>query len=182
MKKYLLIKNQLLFWIMLLSIMIIILVFAGVVLYPAKDQKIVLSEVQEISENIRRHYAQKPDYWGLNTQTVVEKSLADQKQIRRGKIFSRIGREIIVGQDLNGSVVMPGQHFFVISIPNLSRDRCVEILSMPLDPSANLGLTNIVVASKDQTTELTWGKNLPISVEEASKICQSANTIGWRFE
>ncbi|MBE6451019.1 MAG: hypothetical protein E7016_03530 [Alphaproteobacteria bacterium] len=142
----------------------------------------LINELTSLSETIRTHYKTKPDYWGLSKQSVT--NIAPKNLIRNNKIISSIGKELVVGQNENGDMIMPSQRNFMISMNNLTRYACENILALEIADTNQYGLQKIVIRTATDTTEFEWGgKNpLPISQEEAKAHCKNKNSISWVFE
>ena len=92
--------------------------------------------------------------------------------LHHDKVISAIGREVILGQDADGNMVMPGQRNFMITIPNLSKTACVAMLSHPFKKEEHLGLLKIMLAVSDKTETFEWGGSnpLPITPKTATPI------------
>lgn len=141
-------------------------------------------ELTELAGNIREHYKVRPDYWGLDTTSALKNKLVPAAMLHHGKIISAIGREVILGQDAEGSMVMPGQRNFTITIPNLSKTACVAMLSHPFKKEEHLGLLKIMLEASDNTEMFEWGgtNSLPITKKTAEDFCKNKNNISWTFE
>ncbi|MBQ8870129.1 MAG: hypothetical protein IJ019_01985 [Alphaproteobacteria bacterium] len=144
--------------------------------------EIVKKEIISLSESIRDSYKSKPDYRGLNTESVAE--IAPQELKRKNKIVSSIGREFIVGQDENGSIIMPSQRVFMISINNLSKKSCEQIAVLNILENNLYGLQKVIIKNSDYQINFELGGEypLPITEENADKFCKNKNTVSWVFE
>lgn len=143
-----------------------------------------LTDIISLADNIHAHYEIRPDYWGLSTQSAIDNKLVPAGLLRGDKIVSAMGKNIIIGQDIDGNMVMPGSRQFMISISNISKSACLGLLTLPLTQQQNLSLTSVSVTSEDITTEFTWGGDLslPILEDTAKKYCKNHNTVSWTFE
>lgn len=141
-------------------------------------------EVFTLAEAIHNHYRVRPDYWGLNTQSAIDNKLVPDTLLRGGKVISSMGKEFIIGQDIEGNMVMPGTRQFMISVPNISKSACLGLLTIPVTQEQNLSLTAISLTSENVNTEFTWGGDLalPVSESTAKQYCKNHNTISWVFE
>lgn len=141
-------------------------------------------EVISLVDNIHSHYKVRPDYWGLNTQSSIKNKLIPDNLLRDDKIIGSIGKEFVIGQDIEGNMVMPGTRQFMISIPNISKSTCLGLLTIPVTQEQNLSLTAISITSENTTAEFTWSGDLalPISESTAKQYCKNHNIISWHFE
>lgn len=142
----------------------------------------VQDELFTLADKIRNHYKAKPDYWGLNNQSII--SVLPEKMARNNKIISSIGREFIVGQNEKGDTVMPSQRNFMITLSNLGKKACHKIAGITVDKESNLSLQKIIIRNANDFVEFEWGgKNLlPISDKDAKTYCDKKNSISWIFE
>ncbi len=141
-------------------------------------------ELSILVENIRNHYKIRPDYWGLDTASAIKNNLVPENMLRNDKIVSTIGREIVLGQDTDGNMVMPGQRSFMLTLPNLSKTACVNMLSQYFNEETHLGLLKISLTTQENTQEFEWGGTnpLPISKKTAKQFCKNKNSLSWVFE
>lgn len=165
---------------------VVLAVFFVWVLLPKNSQLYSVSqdELIALAGNVRNHYKIRPDYWGLNNESAVKNNLIPENMRRGQKAVSSLGREIIIGQDNEGNMVMPGGRNFMLTIANLSKPACLAMLSWRINPEANPGLIRIRLTETEKTTDFEWGGNpaLPISADMAKIYCKNRNTISWTFE
>lgn len=166
--------------VLLLVLVIIMLLQPG----QKKHFQTAHQELTELAGNIREHYKVRPDYWGLDTASALKNKLVPVSMLHHDKVISAIGREVILGQDADGNMVMPGQRNFMITIPNLSKTACVAMLSHPFKKEEHLGLLKIMLAVSDKTETFEWGGSnpLPITPKTAEDFCKNKNNISWIFE
>ena len=173
------------FWSFATTLVILSVVVLFVCL-PGQDTRFNAAhqELSVLVKNIRNHYKVRPDYWGLNTSNAIKNNLVPVDMQHDDKIISAIGREIILGQDVNGNMVMPGQRNFMITIPNLSKAACIEMISRPFSQEEHLGLLKVSLLAADNLQEFEWGGklSLPIEKKTAKEFCKNQNTISWIFE
>ncbi len=141
-------------------------------------------ELIDLANNIRNYYKVRPDYWGLDTASALKNGLVPEAMLHDDKIINAIGRKIILGQDAEGNMVMPGQRNFMITMLNLSKTACIAIMSLPLKPEQHLGLLKISLENADGTEEFEWGgaNPLPVTEKAAKQFCKNKNSVNWIFE
>lgn len=166
--------------------LLVLLIISVMFLLPSRKDTFATAheELVLLSANIRGHYSVRPDYWGLNNESAIKNKLIPPKILRGQKIVGSLGREILIGQDCEGNMVMPGTRYFMLTIENLSKKACIEMASSPFSTEEHFGLSKISIFNQEQTAEFEWGgkNSLPISVTEAEKYCQNRNSVSWVFE
>ena len=162
------------------------LLLAAIVLTPDKNKRISTAkqEISELSNKIRNHYKVRPDYWGLSTENAVKNNIIPPQMVHGNKIIGALGKEINVGQDADGSMIMPGGKRFMISVANIGKSACKAVLPDNLSHTENPALVNINLTAGNKTYIFEWGGELPLPVtpEQANKLCQNNNTISWIYE
>lgn len=142
-------------------------------------------EVQQLSTNIRRYYQNRPDFWGLDTQTVVEKAILPQNMSHQKGLQGFWGNPVLVGNGSEGAMLMPGSRTFDIVYKNLNRKQCMALAPYKFDEQFFMGLSYMVLI-KDNTQEtFTWDdkvKKLPITTAMAKEFCAENNHILWHFQ
>ena len=141
-------------------------------------------QLAQTANNIRLFYQTKPGYWGLNTDSVIKNNLYASGMLKDVKLYNAFGKPVIIGQDTEGNIVMPGSRNFVITFPELSKKECTAMAAFKLNERENLTLLQMVILTDGQRFDFTWGgKNpLPLTKTEAAKFCGSKNTVAWSFE
>ena len=172
-------------WLALIAAFSVLLILCTVML--SGDKQVfnkTLTDIISLADNIHAHYKIRPDYWGVSTQSAIDNKLVPARLLRGDKIVSSMGKNIIIGQDIEGNMVMPGSRQFMISISNISKSACLGLLTLPLTQQQNLSLTSVSVTSEDLTTDFTWGGDLSLPILEgtAKKYCKNHNTVSWIFE
>lgn len=120
----------------------VLLIIAGVWHAASRpNQRVIatMDNLAQLTENIRRNYKNRPDYWGLSTENVIQKQIAPTGMLRNGRLTSPVAAEISVGGDENGSMVMPGMRSFYIALKNLSKKDCVDSAVYPLSEKSSSG-------------------------------------------
>ncbi len=142
-------------------------------------------ELVQLNDNIRRHYQNKPDYWGLSTQTVIQKGIYPQDLLKNGKLTGFFGNEILVGHGENAEMLMPGARGFDIVYKDLNKKQCEELAAFRFDEKFWLGITGITLSNGKEQKYFTWSDKkhtLPISKNFVQTICGASNTISWHCE
>ena len=165
---------------------ITVLLLAAIFVAPNKTERISVAkqEISELSNKIRNHYKVRPDYWGLSTENAVKNNIIPPQMVHGNKIIGSLGKEINVGQDADGSMIMPGGKRFMISVANIGKSACKAVLPDNLSHAENPALVNINLIAGGKTYNFEWGGELPLPVtpELADKLCQNNNTISWIYE
>ncbi len=165
---------------------ITVLLLAAIFVAPNKTERISVAkqEISELSDKIRNHYKVRPDYWGLSTENAVKNKIIPPKMIRGNKIVGALGKEINVGQDEAGSMIMPGGKRFMITVANVGKSACKAVLPDNLSHAENPALVAVKLIAADKVYKFEWGGKLPlpITAEQANNLCQNNNTIAWIYE
>ncbi len=142
-------------------------------------------EVQQLSANIRHYYQNRPDFWGLDTQTVVEKGISPKSMSHQKGLQGFWGNPVSVGNGSEGTMLMPGSRTFDIVYKNLDRKQCMALAPYKFDETFFMGLSYMILI-KDNTQEtFSWDnpvKKLPITAAMAKEFCGTNNNILWHFE
>ena len=141
-------------------------------------------ELAQTAENIRLFYQTKPGYWGLNSDIVIKNNLEASGMLKEGKLYNAFGKPVIIGQDSEGSIVMPGTRYFMITFPELDKSECTAMAAFRLNERESLSLLQMEIVTGDKRFEFNWGGNpsLPITKTDAAKYCGKVNTVSLRFE
>lgn len=173
-------------FIILIVIAIAVGLTLGIYMATKPNQKLIqaANEVISLSEDIRKHYRNRPDYWRLNTETVVAEKIAPKNLVIDGKIKNSLDNEVLVGSGFDGAMVMPGTRSFDIVYKNLSKKDCVALASYSYNEEQKLGLLSISIKNDENISSFTWGgeNKFPISTENAKNHCENHSEIYWTFE
>lgn len=159
------------------------LLIIGLGLYACTaSQRIVLkniSDIFEISDEIRDKYTGKPDYWGLSTQTAINDNFIPKKFIRKDKIVLSSGDEILIGEGLNADVIMPRSMSFDIVLKGLNKAQCIAHGEAPISHEDQVKLLSISVVNNLGAYSFEWGGTykLPINKYALKDICADADNI-----
>ena len=142
-----------------------------------------INDIFLISDDIRAYFSNKPDYWGLSTSYVVTNSIIDKKFIDKNKITLKDGKEILIGNGINGDVVLPREESFDIILKKLNKSQCISYLEAKLNDTNQMKLESISVVNSISSTNFSWGsKNNPLPVKSytGKDFCiDENNTIIW---
>jgi len=176
-------KEKIIKLVWLTSVALILLV--GIILCLQRPRLEIIEankEIAKMAENIRAHYRNRPDYWGLNNGEVIKKNLYAGK-MNNNQIIGKLNKVIIVGGDAKGGQVMPGQRNFMLGYQKLNRAECEQLASFRWTEESKLGLISLTIENNAGTYEFSWGnKGLPLSRSRAKRHCGEENSIFWTFE
>ncbi len=141
-------------------------------------------QLAQMANNIRLFYQTKPGYWGLSTDSVIKNNLYAANMFKEGKLYNAFDKPVIVGQDTEGNIVMPGSRNFMVTFPELSKKECTAMAAFKLNERETLSLLQMVILTEGQRFDFTWGgaNPLPVTKTEAAKFCGDKNTVAWSFE
>ena len=152
------------------------------------SKRIIKQDIQEIfavSDEIRAHYADRPDYWGLSSEEVVKQKIIPQKFLKNNTIVLSSGSTIAIGNGADAEVVMPFSQTFDIILKNLNKAQCISYAEMPLSDDDLIKLYSIHIINTSGETVFEWGgkKTLPISRYATKDLClDNGNTIIWSIK
>lgn len=176
-------REKLIMYIWLLSLAIILLI--GVILClqrPSSEIVQANKDIMTTAEKIRTYYRNRPDYWGLDGKMAISNNLYTGT-LTNNQIFNGLNKAIVIGSDINGSTVMPGQRSFVIGYRDLNKKECVELSSFRWQEEDKLGLLSLSLQNGEGVYEFSWGdKGLPLSHSKAKQYCKENNHLLWTFE
>ena len=142
-------------------------------------------ELVRLSENIRRYYQNRPDYWGLSTQTVLSNRIYPQSMLQNGELRGFFGNEVLVGRGENAEVLMPGARGFDIIYKHLNKKQCQELASFKFNEKFWLGIAGITLSNGRKQQFFTWSDKehiLPIKPAAAKALCSNDNLLIWHHE
>ena len=143
------------------------------------------AELEQLTSNIRSYYQNRPDYWGLSTQMVLDKNIYPNKMLKNGSLIGYFGNPVLVGNGSNADVLMPGARNFDIIYRDLNKKQCIGLASFKFDPKFWLGVNGISIINSDVNQFFTWDDqkySLPIQKNMAKDSCKGKNTIIWHYE
>lgn len=138
----------------------------------------------EITNKIRQKFSNKPDFWKLNTQWVIDNKILPENMLDDTRIINKLGKNILVGFGAQGQMLMPGAKSFDIVYENLNYNECVALASYQFSKQQILGLLSLTIVNESQEKRLVWGEDgeLPPSIDKAQTICGKKNILIWNFE
>lgn len=165
----------------------LLLVIVCIYCFMVKSSKQVVlaqNDMIVLAENIRKHYKKRPDYWGLSTQSALDGNIVPKTMVNGDKIVSPIAKEVFIGGDDVGSMIMPGTRSFYIVYKDVSKKDCIDMVTYQMSEQNKLGLLSIDIKNKNNEFTFQWGGkySLPIDRKTATTACQAKNTILWNFE
>lgn len=142
------------------------------------------AELSQLANNIRKYYQNRPDFWGLSTQTVIEKKIAPLAMLQNNSLQSYYKTPVLVGSAPDGTMLMPGAKSFDIIYKDLNKQQCEELASYRFDDKFWLGVMSLTLDNGSEAIVFNWiDKNLlPIKKEQAKNVCMRKNTLIWHYE
>ena len=167
-----------------IALIFLLVIFLFIPKSDLETDKAVI-QLQQLSQNIRQFYQNRPDYWGLNTQMVIDKKIYPANMYKNGILKSSYNSIILIGNGLNGDVLMPGARNFDIIYKYLNKKQCIELASYKFEQNFWLGISGVSIINEDKETLFNWGgkKSLPIKKDLAESLCKNSdNSIIWHYE
>ena len=152
---------------------------------PGRNAEEAALQVEAIADAVRRQYADKVDYWGLNTQTAIDNKILTKLPYDDGRLLNALGKPIFIGSGENGDTVMPGERSFNVIYDNLSMGECIALASYRFERPEETGLLQVTVVGKGQSRSFDWGNEqyrLPVSRPAAKEICTNNSKVLWTIE
>lgn len=140
------------------------------------------AQLEQLVSDIRHYYQNRPDYWGLSTQVVIDKKICPHEMLKNNQLIGYFENPILIGNGPEANILMPGARSFDIIYKDLNKKQCVSLASFDFDQTFWLGITGITIKSDYKTQFFTWDdeKNgLPIKNIAAKDICKEKNMIIW---
>lgn len=144
-----------------------------------------LDDIFNISDDIRSFFADKPDYWGLDTDFVIKNKIISPAFIKQNRLLLRHGTEIKIGNGKDAETVMPSSQSFDVVMLNLTRKQCISYAEAVLTDAQLLKLDKIDIINQNAIYSFEWGgdKKLPIAINAAHDICLDGfNTLIWTLK
>lgn len=141
--------------------------------------------VFRISESIRQYYADKPSYWGLNTEYVIKQNIVPKNLIKNNQLRLKNGIIILVGGGVDGGTVMPMAQSFDIVLPHLNKAQCMSYAEVNLLDEESLALISLNIINSSGTHTFEWGgkNSLPVRKYATKQLCQDKeNTLIWSLK
>jgi len=143
----------------------------------------VISDLFLISDEIRLHYSNKPDYWRLSTDSAIKEKILSPKYIKNNKILLHGNKELFIGSGKNAGIILPRSLSFDLIIKKLNRSECILFLEANLSKENQVKLENITLSNSSGDYNFSWGSKsylLPVKAYMGKKLCEETdNTIFW---
>lgn len=174
-------KNPKVFWLGAIFLFVLALGFYFAMQNDSKSS-LAGEQIQQMVNQVRSFYKNKPDAWGLNTYSAIKNNIVAPDMLDGRQIKNALGKDVLLGSDVLGNTVMPGSRTFAIIYKNLDYDECLALASFPFPRKVMLSLDSINIVN-DKTYIFSWGQNLalPISEKEAQISCKKSNDVLWNF-
>lgn len=153
-----------------------------------KSDKIYIGAAQELSDliaNIRKHFQHRPDFWGLNTQMVLDKKLCPHTMLQNGVLLSALGNQVLIGRGKEAEIIMPAAKSFDVVYKNLTKKQCEGLLLAEYNPKFWLGVNGLSIITKQKETKFSWTddeRRLPPNTTSVKEFCDNSATIIWHNE
>ena len=139
-----------------------------------------------LSQNIRRSYQVRPDFWGLSTRSVIQQKIYPSDMlVDNDNLIGYFGNNVEVGADINGSPVMPTSKRFIIAYKNLIKPQCVRLISSKFNQEFWFGIGKVSLINNQRVYDFSWSGSenvLPVSKSKAKELCLDSNNIVFHFE
>jgi len=165
-----------------LSFVVILLAIFG---SDSNSHLIMAQELKDLTHNIRQNYQNRPDYWGLNTQVVLDKNIAPSYMQKNNQITSRLGNLILIGNGKTAQSIMPTVKTFDVIYTDIDQKRCVELASGDYDQQFWIGISGLSIVTENKQYDFLWSEGkykLPIAKHIAKEICSKNNVFIWHNE
>lgn len=165
-----------------------VVIVGGGVYACTSQQRAILEDVSQIfslSDEIRAYYADKPDYWGVDTDLLIKNKVLPKHYIHKNKLLLDSGRQILIGNGINAEPVMPLAQTFDIIMPDLNKAQCISYAEAPLDDEASLKLFSLQIINSSGAYLFEWGGSfsLPIKKYATKDLClDRENTLIWSIK
>ncbi len=173
---------------MLSLVLLFLLIALGVfTVVQTKDNitHLAAQELEVLSQNIRKYYQNRPDYWGLHSKVVVDKEIAPLSMIQNNELIGRLKNKILVGNGVEADVLMPGARGFDIVYKDLSKKHCISLASFDFSKQFWFGVASVNIVHGNNSTNFSWDdeqNKLPIAKSAAKKACSKGGSVIWHFE
>lgn len=144
-----------------------------------------LTTIFELANNIRLYYSNKPDYWGLSTNVLINNDVIPSQYVEHNVIRLENGVRILFGEGYSAEPVSPRALTFDIIMPNLNKAQCLSYAEALLSGQQLLVLDKLTIYNDLGTFPFTWGgeNSLPIKKYSSKNYCmKGSNTIIWSLK
>ncbi|MBR5154651.1 MAG: hypothetical protein IKW58_02890 [Alphaproteobacteria bacterium] len=137
-----------------------------------------IDDIFRISDEIRLHYAQKADYWGLNSSYVIDSKILAPKYIKNDNIVLADGKILFIGKGNDGKAILPRANEFDMALNDLNNPECIAYLETALTETNLMKLVNVEVINSKGSFKFGWGDktySLPIKKHTVKTVCDDKN-------
>ena len=173
----------------LFPLMAVVVGVLGVIVWfyitPNKKLDQAARQVTEIAQQIRKHFVARIDYWKLDTKYVADNNILTNFVYHNGNLVNALGKKVVIGQNEDGTTIMPGDRTFGIAYTGLTGAECIALSSYHFEHPEDIGLLAITIINSDNRQSFDWGEGdykLPINRQKAKRFCKNNSTILWTFE
>lgn len=143
-----------------------------------------VEQLPDIVSNIRKTYAHKASYWGLNNQALRGNNILINFDYKDNQLVNALGKPVLIGRGEDGDIIMPGEKSFDIVFGGLSTKECIQIVTYRFEQQATLGLLQVTIFG-EKSQSFDWGSathKLPVTRPEAERFCSDQSKVMWTFE
>ena len=144
-----------------------------------------ITEIFAIAESARTYYNNKPDYWGLSTEVLVDNNVIPTKYIQDKNIVLNDGIRILFGEGYLATPVSPRSLTFDVVVPNLNKAKCMAYSEALLSEQQLLVLDKLTIYNDAGHAVYTWGgeNTLPVVKYSSKNFCiNGSNTLIWSLK
>ena len=145
-----------------------------------------IKDIFYISDNVRQFYVEKPNYWGLNTQTAIRENIVDSKYILKDKIVLGKGLSVLIGKGFQADTLMFLDNSFDIVVNGLDKKNCISLIEADISKENIVKLREISLQNSKGLFSFRWedGKySLTVKKYIAKDICSDVNnSLLWSVE
>ncbi len=178
-------NKKLLLTIAIISLAVVVLVFAFVYKNKQISGENAAIDVVKIVGDVHKMYVNKASYWQLSTKSFFGNDILTKYRYKGNQLINTLGKPILIGRGESGDVIMPGEKSFDVVYTDLTAEECVSVAAYRFEQPENLGLLQITIMNDEESQTFEWGAEdhrLPISRVEAKSFCSSNAKVVWTFE
>ena len=152
------------------------------------SQRIITKNIQSIfsiSDAIRAYYADKPNYWGLDTDYVIKQNIAPAQIIKQNALILDGNIQIFIGSGFDADTVLPMAESYDIVVHHLNKAQCMSYAEKDLSDEQRISLLSLSIINGSGVYIFEWGGrySLPIQKYATKKLCADKdNTLIWSLK
>ena len=138
-----------------------------------------------IADNIHTAYSNRPDYWGLSTEYLIENNILADDIIHNDYILLNGGITVKIGSGVDATTIPPKSVTFDIVLSNLNKSQCIAYTEVDFSDQQLLLLDKISIVNDNGQFIFTWGaeNSLPVKKYSSKAFCDSKNnTVIWSIK